>query len=93
MKETFRNRTVYLFIVLACLLALPYLSGSRSIVNELLKQGLPAEGLRPAIQQVMSKVFETLPWVLSMVICSVFSAFSIPMDKIKRTLESLWPRR
>jgi ABC-2 type transport system permease protein len=50
---------------------------------------MTSEELRPVIQQILSKVFETLPWVLGMVICSVFSTFSIAIDEVKRTLESL----
>lgn len=76
-------------MVLACLLSLPYFGGFRNIINEFLKQGVTSEELRPVIQQILNKVFETLPWVLSMVICSVFSAYSVAIDKVKRTLESL----
>jgi ABC-2 type transport system permease protein len=76
-------------MVLACLLSLPFFVGLRNIINEFLKQGMTSEELRPVIQQILSRVFETLPWVLGMVICSVFSAFSIAIDKVKRTLESL----
>lgn len=76
-------------MVLACLLSIPYFGGFRNIINESLQQGVTSEELRALIQQLLSRVFETLPWVLGMVICSVFSAYSVAMDKAKRTLESL----
>ena len=88
-SETLRTKTIYFFMILACVLSLPYFGSFSSVIDELLEQGMPTGELQLAIQQLLNIVLETLPWVLSMITCSVFSAHSIAMDKAKRTLESL----
>jgi ABC-type Na+ efflux pump permease subunit len=88
-KEAFRSKTTYFYVILLCLLSLPYFGGVNSVINNLLEQGIASRELDLAIQALMDGVFATLPLVLTMLICSVFSAYSITMDKAKRTLESL----
>jgi len=88
-KEAFRSKTTYLYVIFLCLLSLPYFDGFNSVIKDLLKQEISAAELRLAIQSFLSGVAYTLPLVLTMLICSVFAAYAITMDKAKRTLESL----
>lgn len=88
-KEAFRSKTTYLYVIFLCLLSVPYFDGFNSVIKDLLKQGVTATELRLASQSFLSGVAYTLPFVLTMLICSVFAAYAITMDKAKRTLESL----
>ena len=79
----------YLYVILMCLICLPYFDGARNVLNGLSKQGASPEELRLAAQSFLNTLAFTLPISLTMLICSVFAAYSILMDKTKRTLESL----
>ena len=88
-KEAFRSKTIYLYVLFLCLIALPYLDGFNSVIGNLLKQGVTMPELRLASQSFLSSMAYTLPLVFTMLICSVLAAYSIAMDKAKRTMESL----
>lgn len=88
-KEASRSKTTYFYVIFLFLLCLPYLDGFNSVMKDLLKQEVSATELRLASQSFLNGVAYTLPLVLTMLICSVFAAYAITMDKAKRTLESL----
>ena len=88
-KEAFRSKATYLYVIFLCLLSLPYFDGFNNVIKDLLKQGVSSAELRVASQSFLNGVAYTLPLVLTMLICSVFAAYAIAMDKAKRTLESL----
>ena len=89
MIEAFRTRTTYIYVVVLFFLALPYFPVVYSAVAAMLKQGLSPAEIEVTLQPLLSNSFETLPLSLTMLICLVLSAYSIVMDKLKRTLESL----
>ena len=88
-KEAFRSKSTYLYVVFLCLLSLPYFDGFNNEIKDLLKQEVSTTELRVASQSFLNGVAYTLPLVLTMLICSVFAAYAITMEKAKRTLESL----
>ena len=88
-KEALHGKSTYLYVILLCLLTLPYFDGLRNILGNLSKQGVVSAEMRFAGQSFVNIVACTLPLVLTMLICGVFSAYSIIMDKAKRTIESL----
>lgn len=84
-----RSRTTYLYLVLAAFLSFPFFDGARTVISRLQQQSLAPDQLRLAIQGFMNVIFEALPLVLGMLICSVFATYAVTIDKNKRTLESL----
>ncbi|MBM4432900.1 MAG: hypothetical protein FJ025_02760 [Chloroflexi bacterium] len=89
MKDAFQNKTTFLFVILLCILAAPYFGSFSSTIYRLLRQGVSQTELQLASQSFLDSAIYILPLVLTMLICGVFSAYSIIMDKSKRTLESL----
>ncbi len=93
-KEAFHSKSTYFYMILLCLLTLPYFDSLRSIIENFSQQGTSLVELRLAGQSFINVITCTLPLVLTMLICSVFSAYSVIMDKTKSGLSNLsWPRR
>ncbi|MGD9115657.1 MAG: ABC transporter permease subunit [Dehalococcoidia bacterium] len=89
LKEAFRTRSTYLYLVILLFISIPQLQGVNAALNGLKEQSLSAADLKLQSQVVLNVLVSTLPLIYSMLICSVISAYSITMDKAKRTLESL----
>lgn len=88
-KEALRSRSTYLYILVLLLIALPYYSGFRAVIQRLTEEGLSLAEVQAASQSFLTTVVYTLPLVLMMLLCSFFAAYAVIMDKAKRTLESL----
>jgi ABC-2 type transport system permease protein len=88
-KEAFQSKLTYLYIVVLCLLTLPYFQVVRKSLNNLIGVGASSTELRPIAQSFVNIATYTLPLTLAMMICIFFTNTSIVMDKAKRTLESL----
>jgi ABC-2 type transport system permease protein len=88
-REASRSRSTYFYIVLLCLLSVPFLSTLREVLNASLRQGVTLITLQNVIQTYVNNASYTLPLVLTMLICGIFSAYSVIIEKARRTLESL----
>ena len=88
-EEAFRSRSTYLYLVVMALVSLPYFDGLRNITTALVKQGASPVELEMASQSFLNTAVSTLPLGLAMIVCSVFSAYAVVLDKAKRRLESL----
>ncbi len=89
MKEAFHSKSAYFYVLFLLLMSLPYFDGFRNTIGNLIKQQPDSAELRHAIQSFLCNIVYTLPLVLTMLFCSFLTAYSVTMDKAKRTLESL----
>jgi ABC-2 type transport system permease protein len=88
-KEAFRSRTTYLYVLFFCFLSMGYFGSFSSTISGLTEQGATPSQIQLAGKAVMDGIVTTLPLVLTMLMCSVLSAYSVALDKAKRTMESL----
>jgi ABC-2 type transport system permease protein len=88
-REAFRSRSTYFYVVLLCFLSVPFLSGLTQILNNLNRQGAGPSELQDVTQAYMNNAAFTLPLVLTMLICGILAAYSIIVEKARRILESL----
>ncbi len=89
MKEAFRSKSTYVYVIFLCLFTSPYYGILRETLGNLSRQGASLVELRLTSQSLLNITMSTLPMVLTMLFCSIFSVYSILLDKTKRTLESL----
>lgn len=87
--EAFRSRSTYFYVLVLLFLAYPYFLGSRTVIDQLIKSEAGQAAVRVAGQALLDTSAYTLPLVLSMLTCNLFSQYAIVLDKAKRTLESL----
>lgn len=88
-KEAFSSKSTYIYVIFLLAFMLPYYGILKDIFGSLSKRGASMADLLLPGQTLSNIAFYTFPLVLAMLICSIFSAYSIIMDKTKRTLESL----
>jgi len=88
-KELLSSRTTWGYLVLLVVLTFPYFDGAKSVLDKLSKDGASVETLSVATRQIIEGMFYSLPLVLIMLVCGVFTAYAVIMDKNKRTIESL----
>lgn len=79
----------YLYLILVALVCLPYYDGIKSTLADLTRQAATSADLRLASQSFIDSYLYTLPFILSIFVCSLASGYSIVVDKAKRTIEPL----
>ncbi len=79
----------YLYLIIMCVICIPYFDGAKSVLGELTKQGASSDELRLAAGSYLGSMAYNLPLMLAMLFCPVVGAYSILVDKTKRTFESL----
>ena len=87
-KEALRNKSTYIYIAFLLLISFPYLDGLR---NTLTRAGESASSdeLRATSGLFLQTTITTLPLTLTMLFCTYLSAYTIILEKAKKTLESL----
>ncbi len=88
-KEAFHSKSTYVYIIFLCLFTSPYYGILKEGLGNLSRQGATTVELQLYSQALLNITMATLPMVLAMLFCSIFSLYSILMDKTKRTLESM----
>jgi ABC-2 type transport system permease protein len=88
-KEAFRSRTTYFYVLFLCFLSVQYFASFGSTISSLTEQGATPSQIQSAGKSVMDVTVTTLPLVFTMLMCSILTAYSVAMDKAKRTMESL----
>ncbi len=79
----------YLYLIIMCIICIPYFDGAKSVLSNLTNQGASSEELHLAAQSFLGSMAFNLPLMLAMLFCPVVGAYSILVDKSKRTFESL----
>lgn len=89
LKEALSSRNTYFYFLILIFIALPYFDAAKGVMNNLIQQGSPAATVKETTQALVSSMFYTLPIVMVMLVCGVFAAYAVIMDKTKRSIESL----
>ncbi len=88
-REAFRSRSTYIYVVVMFVLAFSYLSSYNSLINSLNQQGAARQDIYNASQAFLTSLAYSLPMMYSILICTIFAQYSVVVDKAKRNIESL----
>jgi len=84
-REAFRSRSTYVFIVIMMLVSLNYAQAYTTAISSLASPQLVEEFSR----RFVSGLAYLLPMMYSIFVCSIFATYSVIVDKAKRNIESL----
>jgi len=82
--ETFRNKLLYFYIALFFIIGFVYLDNFNSLIA-----AQETEDPLLSIQSGIDYLFVIMPLTLAMLACTIFSGYSIIMEKSRRSMESL----
>ncbi len=88
-REAFRSRSTYIYIVIMIVLSFSYLSSYNTLINSLARQNADLATKREASRIFLSSLAYTLPMMYSILVCTIFATYSVIVDKAKRNIESL----
>ncbi|HFB07105.1 MAG TPA: hypothetical protein ENJ92_01545 [Chloroflexi bacterium] len=89
LRETLRTRAFYFSIALVLFLMIMLGGIVRGQINSTIEQGLTPAEVIPVIQPIMGTIVFTLSLLVMMLFCLYVSAYTLTMEKIKHSLESL----
>ena len=84
-REAFRSRSTYVFIVVMMIVSLNYAQAYSSAVDTLSSQ----QAIEDFSRKFISGLAYILPMMYSIFVCSIFATYSVVVDKAKRNIESL----
>jgi ABC-type transport system involved in multi-copper enzyme maturation permease subunit len=84
-SEAFRSRSIYVFIAVILLLTFTYVSSYNAHVRVLTDQ----QAINDFSRGFLNSLAYLLPFMYSIIICSIFANYSVVLDKAKRNIESL----
>jgi ABC-type Na+ efflux pump permease subunit len=88
-KEAFRSRSTYIFIVIMLALTVTYFTSYTTLINRLNEQGADHQSIINASQAFLTNLLFVIPMIYSIFVCSIFANYSVILDKAKRNIESL----
>jgi ABC-type Na+ efflux pump permease subunit len=88
-RESFRNRSTYLYIVVLLVFSFTYYSTYGSRIDALTESGASPDVMLQAAQALMNSFAATLPLIFSIWICTIFATYSVVTEKLRHNLESL----
>jgi ABC-2 type transport system permease protein len=88
-RESFRSRSTYLYIVILFVLSFSYFSSYGARMDTIIAQNPSNETIRQASQDILNSFASTLPMLFSIWVCTIFATYSVVVEKAKRNLESL----
>jgi len=89
LKETLRTRAFYFSIAIVLFFMVMLGGVVRGQINASIEQGLTPAEVIPVIQPLMGTLVFTLSLLVMMLFCLYISAYTLTMEKIKHSLESL----
>ncbi len=89
LKEVFRSRTTYLYIVVLLLISFSIFNGLSRTLNQMSNQGANTETMVATARATLGIMVSTLPLVFNMLFSNFLSNYAVVTDKSKRVLESL----
>jgi len=89
LKETLRTRAFYFSIAIVLFFMVMLGGVVRGQINSSIEQGLTPAEVIPVIQPLMGTLVFTLSLLVMMLFCLYISAYTLTMEKIKHSLESL----
>jgi ABC-2 type transport system permease protein len=88
-KEAFRSRSTYIFIVVMLVLTISYFSSYNSLVQSLIAENAGRQVIIEQSRLFLTSLAYVLPMMYSIFVCTIFASYSVVLDKAKRNLESL----
>ena len=88
-REAFRSRSTYIYIAVLVLLTFTYVSNYNSVINSLAGQNSASQTVSDVSRAFLNSLAYTLPMMYSVLVCTIFSAYSVIVDKARRNMESL----
>jgi ABC-2 type transport system permease protein len=91
-RESFRSRSTYLYIVILFVLSFSYFSSYGARMDSVIAQNPSNETVKQASQAsqaILNSFASTLPMLFSIWVCTIFATYSVVVEKAKRNLESL----
>jgi ABC-2 type transport system permease protein len=88
-REALRSRSTYIYIVILLLLTLLYFNNYNAAVTALKDAGKSPAEIVDFSRVYLSGITYNMPLWFSVLMCTIFSAYAIIVDKSKRSLESL----
>ncbi len=88
-REAFRSRSTYIFIVIMIALTFSYFSSYAALINNLNRQNASRQIILNASQAFLNNIVYVLPMMYSIFVCTIFANYSVILDKAKRNIESL----
>ena len=88
-REAFRSRTTYLYIIVLVFVAFSIFNGLSLTLKSLSQQAVDKAALVNAAQTALGVMISTIPLVFNMLFSSFLSNYAVVTYKTKRVLESL----
>ncbi len=88
-KEAFRSRSTYVFILIMLVLTVSYFSSYNALINNLQRQNADRQAIISASQVFLNNIIYVIPMIYSIFVCTIFANYSVILDKAKRNIESL----
>jgi ABC-type Na+ efflux pump permease subunit len=88
-KEAFRSRSTYIFILIMLVLTVSYFSSYNALINNLHRQNADQQAIIGASQVFLNNIIYVIPMIYSIFVCTIFANYSVILDKAKRNIESL----
>jgi ABC-2 type transport system permease protein len=88
-REALRSRSTYLYIALLFFLTFTYFSNFTAVMNRAIEANSSQGVIIQVSRLFLNSVASTLVMMYSVLMCTIFAAYSVIVDKAKRNLESL----
>ena len=88
-RESFRSRSTYLYIIVLFVLSFSYFTSYSARMDSIIAAKASAADIRQEAQSILNAFCATLPMMFSIWVCTIFSTYSVVVEKAKRNLESL----
>ncbi|MBN1367879.1 MAG: hypothetical protein JW967_08120 [Dehalococcoidales bacterium] len=89
LKDIIKSRITYSYIIVPLFLSFAYVGMALNSMNSLEAAGIGKEIMTEAAQATINGIFNTLPLVVIMLVCSVLASYAVVLDKTKRITETL----
>jgi ABC-2 type transport system permease protein len=88
-RESFRSRSTYLYIIVLFILSFSYFSSYSARMSSVLALHPSSEVIRNTSQALLNSFAASLPMMFSIWVCTIFATYSVVVEKAKRNIESL----
>jgi hypothetical protein len=88
-REAISSRSTYLYIALLFFLTFTYFSLLTGLINQAIENHLSQIEILQMCQVFLNNMASSLPMMFSVLMCTIFAAYSVIVDKAKHNLDSL----
>jgi hypothetical protein len=88
-REAISSRSTYLYIALLLFLTFTYFSNFTGVINRAIESNSSQDEIIQVSRIFLNSIASTLPMMYSVLMCTIFAAYSVIVDKAKHNLDSL----